>query len=192
MRWVVIGVVQGNSEVAWLLLQQGFAASDPDDCGNTCLHLASAGGHHDIVKCLLCSGVDLAAVNWYGNTAQALATQPATRTLLHSLTTATKCAATNVCTFVCVYLCVFCVMCIVSWPLRVCVIRFRPRGAIVLVLLLRTRVHRGSQLPTDCVWITGLRCVQAVAVLRVRTLSFPSTPAVHFTLPLYARCPCSQ
>lgn len=82
----------------WLLLQRGFSVSDIDDCGNTCVHLASASGHHDIVKCLLCSGVDLTATNWYGNTALALATAAATRQLLQRLSEQTKCAATNVCT----------------------------------------------------------------------------------------------
>jgi ankyrin repeat protein len=90
-------------EVVWLLLQHGFSAGDVDDCGNSCLHLASAGGHHDVVKCLLCAGVELSAVNWYGNSAQALATVPATRMLLQQLTDQRKCAATNVCTSCCVH-----------------------------------------------------------------------------------------
>lgn len=88
---------QGNLEVVWLLLQHGFSVSDIDDCGNTCLHLATASGHNDVVKSLLCAGTDLTTANWYGNTALALATNGTTRALLQKLMDQKKCAATPHC-----------------------------------------------------------------------------------------------
>jgi ankyrin repeat protein len=88
--------MQGHIEVVWVLLRHGFSVSDIDDCGNTALHLASAGGFTEIVKSLLCSGVVLGVANWYGNTALDLATNADTRSLLHRLTDQLRCPATNV------------------------------------------------------------------------------------------------
>jgi hypothetical protein len=87
---------QGHVEVVWVLLRHGFSVGDIDECGNTALHLASAGGFTEIVKSLLSSGVVLGVANWYGNTALDLATNAETRSLLSRLTEQLRCAATNV------------------------------------------------------------------------------------------------
>ena len=78
-----------------MLLRHGFSVGDVDDCGNTALHLASAGGFTDIVKTLLSAGVDLTVVNFYGNSALDLATNSDTRHLLQRLAGQHRCAATN-------------------------------------------------------------------------------------------------
>ena len=78
-----------------MLLQDGLSPDVVDACGNNALHLASTGGRAQVVESLLGHGSDLSVRNWYGNTAMALATSHATRTLIEDAEGQEACAASG-------------------------------------------------------------------------------------------------
>ena len=61
---------KGNLKCVWKLMATGLSIHDVDHCGNTALHLAVAGGHVDVMICLLQNGADLFSPNYYGTTSQ--------------------------------------------------------------------------------------------------------------------------
>lgn len=87
---------QGHKRVLWRLLQFGFSVAEVDKFGNNALHLACMSGEIDVVRTVLSAGVNMAALNWYGNDALALSTDPDICKLIDTIGKQQRCAATNV------------------------------------------------------------------------------------------------
>eukprot|EP01029_Cantina_marsupialis_P011620 TRINITY_DN2589_c0_g1_i2.p1 TRINITY_DN2589_c0_g1~~TRINITY_DN2589_c0_g1_i2.p1 ORF type:complete len:542 (-),score=191.99 TRINITY_DN2589_c0_g1_i2:212-1837(-) len=76
---------KGHEQVMWVLLNNGYSIKDMDEIGNTALHLACSGGKIAIVEQILQHGTELRARNLIGNTPFDVATRPAIRGLLKSV-----------------------------------------------------------------------------------------------------------
>eukprot|EP00753_Platysulcus_tardus_P007680 PLAT15375.1.p1 GENE.PLAT15375.1~~PLAT15375.1.p1 ORF type:complete len:500 (-),score=271.44 PLAT15375.1:104-1603(-) len=82
---------KGFYDIARSLLRAGLSPHDVDRCGNNAIHLASTGGHADVLTLLLGMGADLTVRNLYGNTALDLATSTETRRMLEAAVAQTCC-----------------------------------------------------------------------------------------------------
>lgn len=58
---------EGNINIVWMLLIDGFSVDDTDALGNSALHLAAAGGRTKVLKILLASGGNLKIFNKFRN-----------------------------------------------------------------------------------------------------------------------------
>lgn len=72
---------QGHAATVALLLLHGFNPKDLDRDGNTCSHLAAAGGDLETFKLVCMQGLDLSTRNTLGNTVIDMASTPAVAAL---------------------------------------------------------------------------------------------------------------
>ena len=87
---------KGNLKTVWMLL--GFGELDPNDrdaIGNTVLHQAAAGGHLDVVLCVLAQGTDVYGKNHRGHTPYDLCSVQKVKDVLKKAMNSNQCAATG-------------------------------------------------------------------------------------------------